>query len=762
MMLWNGWLVGGALVVASYPMLPAGPPRDVAYVVVGLASVAAVVVGARRNTSTGRLPWHLFAAGLFSWTIGDAIYSWNADVRHVVPFPSSADAFYLGAYPLLACGIGVLIRRRGARQAVAGRIDSAIVVVGIGLMSWTWIAQPMIAAVDVPAFERGLSVAYPFGDIILLAMLVRLMSAPGISSTAFRLLVGAVTMQIVADTALASVPSTTWDYASGLDLLWLASYILWGASALHPRMEALSQRGPYASARFTRRRLATLSVVALVPSLAHLAAIGMGWSVNLWSLAGGSIAMTGLVLARTACAVSEIQVATKHRDRLQEHLFDRASVDALTGLFNRAYMIRLVSQALRRGQAAGSSTGLVVVDISGIAAVNRDGGYRAVDAVLIETARRIRAAGADCAIGRLGDNQFVVLVDGADAEHRTMRMAEELVVALREPHNHRGRSIHVAASVGVSVSLDADADAERLLNEALLAIRGSAASGGGGIAVFDDFMRREHAVRQEIESSLRRALDCHELELYYQPVVAAMSGVIDGYEALVRWNDAGEIRMPSTFIPIAEESDLICDLDRWVLREATRQFAAWLAADPERFGDLTVAVNISGRHLAGPGVTDDVRAALAASGLPSHHLSLEVTETVLFETPHAVLQLSSLRSMGVTISLDDFGTGFTSVGQLRSLPVDTIKIDRSYFDSAEPGAPELIALMTGAAHACGLLVVAEGIERPDQLVSLLSLDCDAAQGFLFSPPMPAEAVVAYRGHDAGPHLHLIRDELPPV
>jgi len=759
MSIWRGWLAIGAVLVGVYPLVPGPLARDVCYVVVGLASVVAILVGVRRNRPAVRAPWYLFAAGLLSWTVGDSIYSWNADVREVTPFPSSADALYLGAYPLLAGGIAVLVRSRGTRAGVASTIDSAIVVVGVGLLSWTWLAQPMLAAEDVSGFDRALAVAYPAGDIVLLAMLVRLVSAPGVASTALRLLVGAVVMQVAADTALAAAPSSSWDYAPALDLLWLGSYVCWGASALHPGMGALPQRDPSTAHRFTRRRLVVLGTAALLPSLTHLVAIGTGRSMDPWAVTGGSIALTALVLARTACAVGEIRATATQRDRLEEHLFEHASRDALTGLFNRAYLISLAGGALRRAQISGSATGLLVVNLDGFAAVNREWGPAAGDAVLRETGRRIRAVSEPCPVGRLGDDQFVVLVDGADAETQTARLAELLLDALRPPVVHDDQHHQSQVSIGASVSLDGGTDAGQLLQEALVAVRRARSSTADGIEIYDDFMRREHAHRSEVDSSLRRALEGGDLELYYQPVVAAVSGVVDGYEALLRWNDAGRVRSAADFVPVAERSDLICDIGRWVLTEATRQLATWIAAEPERFGDLTVAVNISGRHLAGS-IVEDVRAALRDSGLPSHHLVLEVTESVLVEVPRAVVQLTSLRSIGVTISLDDFGTGFTSIGQLRHLPIDTIKIDRSCFDSEEPGSSELIALMTGAAHACGLLVVAEGIERPDQLETLLTLDCDTAQGFLFSRPMRAADVRAYRGRDGAPQLRVVRDDDP--
>jgi EAL domain-containing protein (putative c-di-GMP-specific phosphodiesterase class I) len=177
-----------------------------------------------------------------------------------------------------------------------------------------------------------------------------------------------------------------------------------------------------------------------------------------------------------------------------------------------------------------------------------------------------------------------------------------------------------------------------------------------------------------------------------------------------------------------------------VLREATRQMAEWTRDDPDRHGALTVAVNVSGRHLASGTIVDDVAEALRESGLPPERLTIEVTETVLVDEPRATLHMGALQRLGVAVSIDDFGTGYTSIGQLRSLPADVVKVDRSLVSSTEPGAVELLALIAHAAHACGLLVVAEGVEERERLVELTALSYDSAQGYLISPPLAAPLV----------------------
>ncbi|MBN1095723.1 EAL domain-containing protein [Blastococcus sp. TML/C7B] len=212
------------------------------------------------------------------------------------------------------------------------------------------------------------------------------------------------------------------------------------------------------------------------------------------------------------------------------------------------------------------------------------------------------------------------------------------------------------------------------------------------------------------------------------------------YEALIRWERPGVGPVPpDEFIPVAESSRLIGDVDRWMLHEATRQLAQWRAQFPTASGEPapTVAVNISGRHLADPRVLTDVADALAASGLPAELLTVEVTETVLVDDPLAYDHLGALRAMGVRIAIDDFGTGYTSIGQLRDMPVDTLKIDRSFVASTDPAQRDLVALMIRAAHTFGLTVVAEGVEEPDQLARLREQNCDQAQGYLLHRPLRA-------------------------
>ena len=438
-------------------------------------------------------------------------------------------------------------------------------------------------------------------------------------------------------------------------------------------------------------------------------------------------------------SVLEIVSAVRQREELQYALAHQATHDPLTGLPNRAQALTLVTSALHRGLRSGDMTGLLFVDLDGFKAVNDGHGHASGDAVLQEVARRLRdAVRPGDEVCRLGGDEFVVLIEQVESERDLLELAERLITAVSEPMPVGDHSVRIGASVGVAVSRDGGADASVLFAEADTAAYRAKGHGRGRAEMFDDRLRAQLADRAELEAAIAHGLEHGEMQLHYQPVLDVGCGRLRGYEALVRWQRPGSGMVPpDQFIPVAEDSRLICDVDRWVLHEATRQLAEWRSHEVDGDPEPTMAVNISGRHLADRRVVTDVADALASSGLPAHLLVVEVTETVLVSDPVAIDHLAELRSMGVGIAIDDFGTGYTSIGQLGTMPVDTLKIDRSFIASAEPGHRELVALMIRAAHTFGLTVVAEGVEEPEQLAELKAQSCDQAQGYLLHRPMPA-------------------------
>ncbi|WP_332662140.1 putative bifunctional diguanylate cyclase/phosphodiesterase [Aeromicrobium sp.] len=746
------YLVTGMIATAAYLLVPS----TALYVGIGISCVVAILIGVRVNKPVKPLPWYLMAAGQGAWVTGDLLY----DLPDLVSTnPPASDLAYLAAYPLLAAGLAVLVHSRRPGRDTAGVIDSAIVTVGVGLLSWVLVADPIVDDSSTPWVERAIAAAYPAGDILLLALVVRLMAAPGTRSAAYRLLVAAAIPLIAADTAFAMQTGTT--YAAVLDGFWLVSYVLFGAAALHPTMARLSTPTAVRTAPFTARRLAALAAAVLVAPVLLIANLTHGLQVDTWTIVLGASVLSLLVVARMAYNIEEIRSTARQRDQLRSDLFHEASHDSLTGMANGPYMRQQIGAALRRGRRGGSSVGLLVVDLDDFDEINDRFGHGVGDLVLRSVGQRLRSLVRDVdVVGRLGGDQFVVLIDSVASDHDAMIMAAHLLPTINQPVEVSGRTIPICASIGVTTSMDGGTEADHLLHEANVAIRRAKASGRGRIEVFDNRLKSELRERAAIESELRAGFADGEITIHYQPVLAVQTEMVEGYEAQLRWNhpDRG-LLTPDAFLPIAMTSDLICEVDRWTLQEATSALSRLTAADPGRFGDLTVTVSISGRTLASANLLQDVSAALEIADLAPHRLTIGVTEMALVDVPNAVLPLSALRHAGVFVSIDDFGTGRTPVGQIQHLPADAIKIHSTLVNSEEPGARELLALLVSAAHGSGLLVVAEGVEDIGKLADLRLLECDSAQGLYSASPDPtAGPVLMHPSARRAPRLRIVPDQ----
>lgn len=436
-------------------------------------------------------------------------------------------------------------------------------------------------------------------------------------------------------------------------------------------------------------------------------------------------------------SVTTIIDAIHERDLAQNDLAHQATHDSLTGLANRHQALVSIEHALHRARRKGDLTGLLFVDLDMFKLVNDNLGHAAGDEVLRVCGQRMTDIVRESdVVYRLGGDEFVVLLEDITRDFPFVDLAERMIAGISEPILLPGGTAQVGASIGISLCQDASLDAERLLGEADAAAYSAKAAGRGRVGVFDEALRAALNHRASTEQALERALEREELVLHYQPVVEMGSGRPIGYEALVRWQHPTRgLVPPADFIPIAEKTTLVNKIGRWTLYEATDQLARW-DADRSHPAGLSMAVNISGRHLVANDLVSDVRAALDKSGIDAGRLVIEITETVLVDDPIALHNMQQLRDLGVVVAIDDFGTGYTSIGQLPKLPVDILKIDRSFIGSDLPGHHELVGLIVGAAHAFGLAVVAEGVEVEAQADTLKQLAVDTGQGFFFARPQP--------------------------
>ncbi|MFP3906040.1 MAG: EAL domain-containing protein [Acidimicrobiales bacterium] len=431
------------------------------------------------------------------------------------------------------------------------------------------------------------------------------------------------------------------------------------------------------------------------------------------------------------------------RRRAEEETLHRAFHDALTGLPNRTLFVHRLQRTIERLGPHASDVGVFVIDLDHFKVINDSLGHELGDALLIEVTNRIReSVRPGDMIARLGGDEFALLCDDAGSVERIDSIASRVAEALYVPIEIAGRAIHVTASIGVSGPSSGDDTAASLLRDADIALYQAKDRGRGGYALFDESHRVRAVNRLETESELRRAVPAGELRVHYQPTVDLSTGATSSVEALVRWNHPtrGLIR-PNEFIPIAEQTDLIDHVGRWVLEQACRQLVDWERRAETR--NLCMAVNLSARQLCLPDLAEDMALIIGGSGADPAKLCLEITESALMiDLDRATEAVRALKGLGVRIAVDDFGTGYSSLTYLTRLPVDVVKIDRSFI-TAIAHDPQDRAITRGIidlAHSLGLTVVAEGVETEQQLLILDDLGCDQAQGFLFARPDVASAV----------------------
>jgi diguanylate cyclase (GGDEF)-like protein len=482
------------------------------------------------------------------------------------------------------------------------------------------------------------------------------------------------------------------------------------------------------------------ALVTWLPVLCGIAAAAVRL-VLVHSIDNVSAVIAGLIgvtlCARQASALREAHGFADQLAREREALRELANSDALTGLGNRRRLADVLN-------GAGAPCVLLAIDLDGFKNVNDMRGHDAGDRVLVEVANRLRTnlRPADLPV-RLGGDEFAVLMVDAGLEEAE-RVAARLLAVLAQPYQVDGVEVYLSASIGLAGPAGA-AEVATLLRDADLSLRFAKQRGKNRAerydAAYEQWLRR----RTTLEHELRGALERNELSLVYQPVLTLPDGQPVGAEALLRWLHPGLGQVPpAEFIPVAEEAGLVGQLDRWVLHQACHQLSRWLADGH----DVWLSVNISSRELHLPEYVPQVLEVLRAHRLPPGRLVLEVTEhAVAVDLDELAQRLGELRAAGVRIALDSFGAGYSSLGQLRRLPVDLLKIDRTLV--AEP-AGTLVEVVAGLGARLGLEVVAEGVAEPAQRAAVEAAGCRLGQGDLLHPPMLAEHVEALFSQDVRP------------
>jgi len=472
--------------------------------------------------------------------------------------------------------------------------------------------------------------------------------------------------------------------------------------------------------------------MAVLPLISSDEALG---ALALYSAEGGFFDEQEMKLLTELAG--DIGFALNHIEK-QARLDYLAYYDALTGLANRSLFLERAAQYMRSAVSGGHKLALFLVDLERFKNINDSLGRPAGDALLQQVAKWLTRIVADAnLLARVGADHFAVVLPEVKRDGEVARLLEKTMAAFQEhPFRLNDAVFRIAAKVGVALFPDDGTDADTLLRNAEAALKKAKASGDRYL-FYTETMTATVAGELTLENQLRQALDREEFVLHYQPKVNLVSGKLTGAEALIRWNDPRTgLVPPGRFIPILEDTGLIYEVGRWALRKAIEEYLRWRTAG---LAAVRIAVNVSPLQLRSRGFVGEIRQAVGTHAHAAGGLELEITESLIMEdVKHSIASLKAIRAMGVGIAIDDFGTGFSSLSYLSKLPVDTLKIDRSFVTdmTAGPEGLALVSTIIKLAHSLKLKVVAEGVETEEQSRLLRLLDCDEMQGFLFSKPVP--------------------------
>jgi diguanylate cyclase (GGDEF)-like protein len=731
-MYWAIALVGAALLAMS----AFAPDNRWVGLAEDAASAAAAVglwVAVRRTPGRGRRAWILLAAALTCWVLGDFIWDGYTFANITRPDVSLADVCYVAGYPLLALGLFELGRARAGRHMHEGLLDGCIFAAAATMAIWQLLVVPIAHSTD-NLFTSLVWASYPLGDALLIAGIVWVALTPGRRSAPTYLFLTAMTATFVVDMLYAYLPTVSAFDVARLDPLYPITYALVAAAALHPERDELSTPGASNGTRTHPARFWLLAVALGTASIIPIAGRSDTWMTGT-VLTILSLALSGAVIARFAFTV-------RAREQAQRALSYGATHDALTGVVNRVLLLDRIEHALARARGGQSSLAVLFLDLDRFKPVNDALGHHVGDEVLIETARRIGSVvRSSDTIGRLGGDEFVVVCEDitrADA----VSVAVRLVSAISAPLDLADLTLRVAVSIGLAYTTDGLGNADVLIGSADTAMHSAKLAGGDRWELYDDRLQHESKRRHETEAALRRAIVNDEFVLHYQPIVRAADEAIVSFEALLRWQREDVLVSPDAFIPIAEETGMIVPMGEWVIERACDDLATWTR---NGIVNPSIAVNVSALQLANNGLEDAVVRALTRTKTDPARLILEVTESVLVQDDQqGIAQLRRLRERGVRIAIDDFGTGYSSLAYLRHLPIDILKVDRTFIAELvhDPSASTVLAAVIHLAHTLGFVIVAEGAETAAQVELLKHLECDEIQGFYYARPAPIDTVEA--------------------
>lgn len=737
-MLWTRFLGLGALAVVAYSIAPPGIPQGAIYAIVLLATVAAFGYRYFREPGPDKRTWKYMAVGVGSWGIGDALIATVQAGGGQVSTFSSSDIFYLLGYLVIAVGFARAADENGLVFGVEELLECLVVAVGFGLATWVFVISDDAAWSFSSAIELWPATVYLTIDAFLLTLVGSLYLLTRSTTVPFLAAAAGVVFLVSADFASYAAVNASELYRSTLlNTLWLAAYVCFGVIALHVPEQAVSRIDRSSPFRFGRARFLGLTLAVAVTPLAMAVQLARGIPVQQWGwvIVVSSALVIALVGCRMACFLNTLRLQTAV-------LEDVARTDAVTGLASRRLLReRLDTMLATRGD---SDVFTLVVDIDRFAQINETFGYSVGDSVLREIGHRLVASvRSDDLVGRLGGDQFVVAMRRRPARIDVSDTAERLQFAVSRTMFVHDINVALDAAVGIAsteVPTASQVDGEAMLQRAHVALT-AAKAGHTRVGRYEPDMDRDRHDQMRLLGELDTAIRDHQLRVFFQPCLDLESGSVDRVEALLRWQHPREgLIGPSMFLPDAERTGMLPAITALVLDEALAQCSALR----RRGVNLSVSVNLSVRNLLDETLTEQVVAALAKYSVPAHALEFEVTETTAMTDPvRSVNALTSLRGLGVTIAIDDYGTGYSSLAYLQTLPVQTLKIDRSFVSKMNTDETDasIVRSTIDLARSLGVRVMAEGVEDAGTLDALRELGCDGAQGYFLGKPMSAEFLV---------------------
>jgi diguanylate cyclase (GGDEF)-like protein len=725
----------------------------------GEFAVAAVAAGcaawrARKSADRAlRRSWWILAAACGSWAVGQAFWSWFELGTNNSPFPSVADIGFL-CFPLLAGAALLLHPAAGAQIAGSRRIlDALMATAALALLSWETVFHAVMRNPTDSLLTFAVSLAYPITDfIVLLLVLLTLTRARG-NRLSLSLVAAGCTALAVSDSLFAYLMATNGYNGGAVDLGWMAAFVLIALAAVatdrpagptHAGASATQATATQATATQATATQATWSSAFMpyVPVVASLAVMfacafaGRPPTAPQLALLG---VVVGLLLSRQYLTLRRNSLLTAELERREAQLLHQAFHDNLTGLANRALFQDRLAHALELHGRDLRALSVIFLDLDDFKLINDTLGHSVGDQLLCRAAERIVGAlRSGDTVARLGGDEFAVLVeDGGDC----VATASKLVAALRAPFVIEGQRLEIRASAGVAALLpeDPETDAAQLLIKADTAMYAAKRAGKGRVALYHDGMALTELSDGALAIALAAAVSAGQITLAYQPIMDLTDGSMTGLEALARWRYQGEEIPPGTFIPLAERAGIIPDLTRHVLRVACAQLAEW----SHRFGrGLSVAVNVPPSQIVSPDFARLVSQLVAEHQLRPGQLVIEITESGAFEDlSEAQSAINALRACGVGISLDDFGVGNSSFARLHHVDFDSVKIDKAFIETLEdnPRQAQFLGALLRLSKDLGVQVIVEGVERSEQLATLLELGQPMAQGYLFARPLAPSA-----------------------